>query len=377
VFNPNVEIIERSEMLESEENHVIDYGSTRTNNKNIIRAVYTRNHELLEECLAKENFFSTFFERWGVDTNFNAFELALKQRDKKAIQLLCNAAKNYSFKYAPQQKSSLSTFETESNHVSASRTHAEEVKMERGGKELEGPLTQDEGHRCSFNDDETITKVFKTVNDLEIFGILRASMDMGYRIENDMSAVLLAGNFILAAELVKTLRRQWYCGFTETHELALTADDPQVLENIRKSSCTAQARSSQITPIHLACINPNGKILEALLAECPEYYESDSLSRKPIHYAAACESPEPLAFLLKNNINYKVAEKNQETPLTIAAQCGRTKNIELLLTQGDKSIVSHTNKDIMNALLLAVENGHFDAVKLLAEYKANIEYHGR
>lgn len=54
----------------------------------------------------------------------------------------------------------------------------------------------------------------------------------------------------------------------------------------------------QITPIHCAAINPNSKYLKKLLTVVPDYDIMDSEKRKPIHYAAACEGPEPLDYLL-------------------------------------------------------------------------------
>jgi len=364
-------------MLESKDNHIIDYGSTKANNKNIIRAVYTKNHKLLEECLAKENFFSTFFDRWSVDTNFNAFDLALKQGDKKAIQLLCDIVKNKNFKYARQQRSSLSTFDTGSNSIHAYGTHVRRVQMGRGGKELNAALTKDDRHTYPF-DHDTIATIFQTVTDMSIMDILRANIDnFEWQIQNSIETILLAGNFNLAGEIVKKLRKQQSPGFSEAHELALTAKGSEDFKDIKSTSCTAKTISSSITPIHFACINPNGKILEALLAKNPEYSISDFGQRKPVHYAAACESTEPLAFLLKKGVDYREGSRNKQTPLMIAAQCGRTKNVELLLKQGDETILTHATRDRMNAFHFAVEKGHLDVVKLLVKYKADIEYPGR
>jgi hypothetical protein len=46
-WNPAVEVIERSEMLEGSKNEPIDYESVRANNKNLIRAAHTGNVKLL------------------------------------------------------------------------------------------------------------------------------------------------------------------------------------------------------------------------------------------------------------------------------------------------------------------------------------------
>jgi ankyrin repeat protein len=59
--------------------------------------------------------------------------------------------------------------------------------------------------------------------------------------------------------------------------------------------CTTQAN---VTPVHLACINPNAAVLKALLDQAPDFNMMDTYLAKPIHYAAACESSGPLKLLL-------------------------------------------------------------------------------
>ena len=55
----------------------------------------------------------------------------------------------------------------------------------------------------------------------------------------------------------------------------------------------------QITPLHCAAINPNAKYLTTLLNVVPEYGILDAKQRRPIHFAATCEGPGPLEFLIK------------------------------------------------------------------------------
>lgn len=54
-----------------------------------------------------------------------------------------------------------------------------------------------------------------------------------------------------------------------------------------------------ITPIHCAAINPNPDFIKKLLDIAPEFTIADDMLRKPIHYAAACEGPGPLSYLIK------------------------------------------------------------------------------
>ncbi len=65
----------------------------------------------------------------------------------------------------------------------------------------------------------------------------------------------------------------------------------------------------QLTPIHCAAINPNSKYLKQLLNIMPEYNILDKYERRPIHFAAACEGPEPLEFLLSKYEKQKIKNK--------------------------------------------------------------------
>ncbi|KAK6012143.1 ankyrin repeat protein [Ostertagia ostertagi] len=50
-----------------------------------------------------------------------------------------------------------------------------------------------------------------------------------------------------------------------------------------------------------------------------------------IHYAAVCEGPEPLKFLLKNGASPLALTKQHESPLHVAARAGRKETIKILL----------------------------------------------
>jgi len=92
----------------------------------------------------------------------------------------------------------------------------------------------------------------------------------------------------------------------------------------------------KITPIHCAAINPNPKFLEKLLEAKPVYSIMDDQMRKPIHYAAACESSGPLKLLIKHNVDVREGDRYKMTPLMIAAKYGRTENVKILLSTDDE-----------------------------------------
>lgn len=51
-------------------------------------------------------------------------------------------------------------------------------------------------------------------------------------------------------------------------------------------------------PLHTAAINPNTKALAEIYDAHPDVHVVDGDGNKPIHFAATCDSIEPLKFLL-------------------------------------------------------------------------------
>lgn len=102
-----------------------------------------------------------------------------------------------------------------------------------------------------------------------------------------------AGNRKIAYDIVKNLVQHSNFGFNQLH-LDVLSDDA-VLDKVLRQSVTKKANTNRdLTPLHCACINPNPKYLRALLDTGAEMQTTDTDLRRPIHYAAACEGPEPL-----------------------------------------------------------------------------------
>ncbi|KAK6053728.1 ankyrin repeat protein [Cooperia oncophora] len=127
--------------------------------------------------------------------------------------------------------------------------------------------------------------------------------------------------------------------------------------------------NANITPLHTAAINPNVKILERLRTIEPNINIPDSNNWFTIHYAAVCEGPEPLKFLLKNGASPLALNKQHESPLHVAARAGRKETIKILLdaitnleapekgAQGikpEKSMINARTRQGDTALTLAV-----------------------
>lgn len=83
-----------------------------------------------------------------------------------------------------------------------------------------------------------------------------------------------------------TKRGGW--GFNFLHQQALLNEN-QDFDKFKSVSVTKKPIGNMtITPIHMACINPNPKYVKNLLEIKAEYSIGDANGRRPIHYAAAC-----------------------------------------------------------------------------------------
>mmetsp|Transcript_41579 Transcript_41579/g.36958 ORF Transcript_41579/g.36958 Transcript_41579/m.36958 type:complete len:89 (+) Transcript_41579:848-1114(+) len=86
-MNLDIEIIEKCEALEGKGNEPVDYQNTKLNSRNLIRAAMTKNYKLFENCINKDYFMSSLFERWGPANNYSAFDIIIKNNDKKMLNM--------------------------------------------------------------------------------------------------------------------------------------------------------------------------------------------------------------------------------------------------------------------------------------------------
>jgi ankyrin repeat protein len=83
-----------------------------------------------------------------------------------------------------------------------------------------------------------------------------------------------AGNRSIAHDTIKKLVKLPNWGFNQLHCDVLGDNDK--LEKFVKASVTKKCNTNKdITPLHCACINPNGKFLKQLLDVSPEINNID------------------------------------------------------------------------------------------------------
>ncbi len=143
------------------------------------------------------------------------------------------------------------------------------------------------------------------------------------------------GNISIVEYLMNIFSSKEIYNYNKLHQL-VTVQKQNAEKNldIKNKMSTNKYNNLHITPVHLACINPNEKILEEVLKNGGEIEYQDNMGRKPISYAATCKSSGPLKLLINKNCNVNDRERAGFTPLIHACRTGRYENVKLLLENG-------------------------------------------
>ena len=386
VFNPDIDIVETCEMLESDSQEIIDYGTVHANNKNLIRAVYTENHKLLKELLHKDLFLSNIFQRWGPETDFNALELAFKKNDKKAVKMIMNVIKrnsdtttnkNKEQKLKLAQEPHVGLHEIDTGYVSRYTfgVRVRRVAPARGGREGNNAFIADMKQPREI--DSSLDTIARVDFDPEMFEMIRVQCGDNTSL-NLLNTAMLSGNIELAAHIITLAEKTGGYNVGFLHLEALTKKKVSELrENIKPASVTKKATGyDSITPLHCAAINPNTEIFEHLISINPQYACPDSKGRKPIHYAACCKTTGALEMLIASGVDINEPDGAKITPLMYASFNGRVENVKLLLDD-PRIVVDVRQMDRTTAIHLAAMYGHAEVLKVYHEKGANIDINGR
>lgn len=86
-----------------------------------------------------------------------------------------------------------------------------------------------------------------------------------------------------------------------------------------------------ISPMHMACINPNMTVFKKFYTCYPDYSVADTDRRKLLHYAAANTNSDILKYLIDKGAPNNEKDLRNTTPLMIACELARIENIRVLL----------------------------------------------
>ncbi|EAS02069.2 WGR domain protein (macronuclear) [Tetrahymena thermophila SB210] len=391
--NPNIpDVVKTDETFEGDSQDINDVCCSFCTNRELLRAVYTGNSNLLKKLVQSKAKVSTLFAKRGPDADETTLEIILKNKDKKCLDVLINALnKKSEISLASNPECSLEEVYTGFNDRFAYGVPTRKVQMARGGKEGNNAFVADINSFVdtqSWNENERlIFSLLENETEVQFLEFLRGLKDENLTtslLEKTYVAVR-AGNRKTASYLMKQANKFGGYGFNNLHEQVLSLDDVSKLDEFKKVSITKKSTGVYsknsygfggaqgiITPIHCAAINPNPEFIKKLLEISPEFTIPDDLMRKPVHYAATCEGPGPLSYLLKQGVDAREGDKKKITPLMLACQFGRAKNVEILLDANGKSNPDTRTREGYRAIHYAAHYGHLDCIKLMIE-KGGVE----
>lgn len=127
-----------------------------------------------------------------------------------------------------------------------------------------------------------------------------------------------------------------------------------------------------VTPLGLACQNGNAALVEALLHAGADANRAGPGGEAPLHTAARTGRPGPVQALLAAGAQPNAALANGQTPLMWAASGGHTAVVELLLAAGADLHAKVASG--FNAWLFAVRAGRTETVRVLLRAGADLNY---
>ncbi len=127
-----------------------------------------------------------------------------------------------------------------------------------------------------------------------------------------------------------------------------------------------------VTPLSQACQNGNGELVELLLAAGADPHQALPVGETPLLTAARTGQPGAVRALLARGARVGDALPNGQTPLMWAAAEGNTEVVGLLLKAG--ADLNARQASGFNALLFAVRSGHTATVRALLAAGADLNY---
>lgn len=370
-WNPNVQVLDKCQQLESESLVPNFDCSTRNSNREIIRAAKIGSKKLLEKVAKSEYKISRLTERWGVDNRTTALKLLMDKGNKELLISYLELATDdkKALKFGADNVVYLQKVDTGFNDRFAYGVATRKVALSRGGRQGNNAFVEEGFVQNNAFDDEHLEYLMSSPHTSvdTVKTILSYMPTIENQILNKIGTALRFGKRDIAAYLMERANKNGGYGLSDFYLPALTGRSEKAVSEIKKMNCTKKAFGmGNFSPIHCACLNPNASVLKHILTVNPEYLNMDDCMRKPSHYAACCESPEPLKYLISQNVDTRDHDNMRTTPLMYAARAGRVENVRFLL-QENRSIPAFKDRLGYAAIHYAAEYGHIDVVKLLLD----------
>ena len=385
----NIDDYPEDNSLTLQNHNLIEDCCLSCNEKNIFRAINTNDKELFLKCLNSTDKISSIDYNLQIIGNLNPVEFIIKTKNKKLYTEFINFKKNPQKQRITIPKDKLSFLNSGKNNIYTFGFNTRPVGLSRGNKLGNNAFVsdgnknedfstgydlairkvmryRDDDKSCLFHDDDDFIN-FNTfakhqeLKDFEISALLNENIDKG--------------NISIVEYLMSVFTAKEIYGYNKLHQL-VTSQKPGAEKNldIKNKMSVNKNNNIHVTPVHLACINPNEKILEELLKNGGETEFQDNMGRKAISYAATCKGPGPLKLLIKKKCNVNDREKAGFTPIIHACRTGRYENVKILLENGADPLLKPRPGQCMSihfACMKETEN-NLKIIKLLLDKKPEL-----
>eukprot|EP00347_Sterkiella_histriomuscorum_P014218 403361718 len=349
-------------------------------NRNVFRAVITKNHDLLRKCIESTKQISTVLLTWSPELKWTPMEWVFYNDDMESFDILMqydmDNKKNprvlppaVRLKEFDTGQVSQRTYGVEINKVQTARGN-------RAGNEafLQEQKVEEPSFRQYLQNQYFIQRLMIMPNiKYEHFEKLMSLEDImhdfvKYQI---VQKLLIHGKLEIAEKIIQSIIDDPDHYVNKLTHYAILSKQSSIPKKYKKSLLFKQSDGLiGIYPMHAAALNPNINILKKILYMMQPCIRNlcltDKYQNQCIHYAAACESTEPLELLLAKNMNVNFANIEKETPIFIAIKCNRPKNIQVIL-QNDQDSIYYKDVDSQYPIHLAAKLGFNDCIYVLCK----------
>ena len=360
-------------------------------NRECIRAVATKNVELLKSILTNKNRITTILQPWGPEDPVTAFDLALRMNDQAILDVIIEEMKASrsagtwtagTLLYKAPERFGIETIDTGFNDKYAYGVATRKVALGRGNREGVNAMSSD-SYGDSIADyldqlrDGSNQELWKEIMKhatVETFKKFISVLNIEYN--RWFAFAVRSANLELASFIAEYQLKNDGYGLNQLHVKALTSKTPEELGVVRSASVKKKSMGEfLILPIYCAAINPNVEVFKKMYELLEDKFMRDELSSGVIFYAAANSNHEILEFLLERGTEFREANKKKITALMVAAELGRHKNVELLLKRGD--VHKKKSRDGYAAIHYAAMNNHIQTIEVLLANGADINLAGK
>ena len=381
-YNLLIHPMKKSKYLKDPSKNIFNECCINCSNRNCYRAVITKNYELMENCIkSKDNISGIFSPIYK--NGPNPIEKAIENNDEKMIEIMLNylTQNKKEIRCIPEQ-SQIKHIETGETNVYMFGVKTRKLNATRGNKMGNDALINDDPNYLNdennkSNIEKSITKSLLTKNHNEkliefIKAIIINPVSLTETLYFDFSEYihlsLLSGNKEISSYLLNQVQGNYNYGFNSLHSDVLNLKNPNDIKIKVKTSLTKKPQTNLgVTPMHVACINPDTRFIQKLVELGGDWNCLDLENKKPFHYAACCEGEGPLNYLISLGALIDETDKMKNTALILAAMNGRLENVKILLNKKANYLL----KDKINkntAFHYACINGHLDIVEYFLDY---------